>query len=128
MLQDVIEGYVLSCFSEGNKQEMAGINNIKLDTLIFCTNKKKLDKYVDDLLHDFDVEDSIDKIIRTKNRVEIRFKDGRKILSTGYSETARGFRYKKLILDLEEMGCSNIFDHIIVPMGYACKRSDVSFI
>lgn len=128
MLQDVVKEYILNCFPEYNDREMAGINNIKLDTIIFCTNRRKLDKYLDDLLSDFDVADSIENVINMKNRIEIRFKDGRKIVSTSYHETAKGFRFNRLIMDLDNLTCNNIFDHVIRPMGYACSRENVSFI
>ena len=125
-LKHIIKRYILNSYPESNECEMAGLNNIKLDTLIYSTNERKLGEWLDIFLDDD--ENDVQSVRRSKYSLMIVMTDGSVVKSVPPNSSARGYRYKKVVIDLDELKCDDTFDDIILPCGYACSRENVSFI
>lgn len=117
----IIDKYVLGLFNE-EPTEMHGLNNVKVNCIIFSNDKLKATEKMNDILDR--VGDCVDKVIKIKGETHsITLKDGTRYIWVKPNDNARGYRCNSTFID-RNLPLDTIKTHIM-PIAYYCGKDTV---
>ena len=123
---DYNEIYIMDSIinKEFNKEsgEMCGLNNAKISCGILTNDSLKANSKLKELYYKFD-KSEIEYFTISKDRKELRLKNGKRYLWIKLSDCSRGYRCVKIIID-RNITLEELYE-IVLPICYACGRDDV---
>lgn len=102
---------------------LAGLNNIKLNCIVFSNNRIKAYDKMNSILENID-KDNLLRVIKVKDIIrEIQLKDGTRYIWLNTNRYATAYRCKKVIID-RDLSRDLILDYVLLSACY-CGKDDV---
>ncbi len=117
-----IEEY-LNRFLPDNGSPMSGLNNVKVNTIIFTHNRHKAENRLNVIYNEN--KNNVRKYLKGKDDLQIWLNDGLRFIWVKPNRAARGYRCAKAIID-QDITLKELQDNIIGCLLY-CGKSDVTF-
>lgn len=107
----------------GESSPMGGLNNVKVDTIIFTHDRDKAERKMTEVYNE--CPSRVYRFIKSSYAIALHFYDGSRYMWLNPTSSARGYRCRKAIID-RNITLLEFQDHLDIPCMY-CGKDDISF-
>lgn len=119
----IIDEYIKNMYSD-EIQQMQGLNNIKVNCIVFSNDSNKANDKMEEILNDLILLNVKYNVIKTKGGIkEITLEDGTRYIWVTPNENARSYRCNHAFID-RNLSLETI-ENYVIPISFYCSKDTV---